>query len=71
MTSAPGMDGELPGMDRRDPKWIVIGTWLVEDVGSCTCDGGVYGHEQYCGLEPIVDLATLSGWGEHLEAREG
>lgn len=69
MTSAPDFNGELPGSDKRDPVWVIVGTWLVEELGTCTCGGGVYGHEQYCGLEPIVDLATLKGWNGHLEAR--
>jgi hypothetical protein len=58
-------------MDRRDPDWIIMGTWLVENLGTCTCGGGDYGHERHCGLEPIVDLATLSGWKEADEARQG
>lgn len=44
-------------------------TWLVEDEGRCTCaaDRGEP-HEPICGLIPLVDLATLPGWGGHLTA---
>lgn len=52
------------GGTSEPPKYILIGTWLCEDVGSCTCGAGVgfYAHEPHCGLENIVDLKTLPGW---------
>lgn len=68
MTSAPSIDGELPGMDRRDPDWAIHGTWLVNEVGTCTCEPYYGTHQPGCGLEPIVDLSTLRGWGDHIKA---
>ena len=39
----------------------VIGDYVVEHVGQCTCgmgeQGTYYGHEQYCGYEPVMTVA--------------
>ena len=41
----------------------IVGTWLVEVTDGCTC-GSPGNHERGCGMEPIVDLATLEGWDQ-------
>ena len=50
----------------------IEGTWLVEVVDEHTCGAGPGSgtgmHEPGCGLVPVVDLATLPGWDEHLTA---
>jgi len=44
-------------------RWLLFGTWLVEEVGQCTCEAtSQEPHGPECGVEPIVDLATLRGW---------
>lgn len=48
----------------EEMRLALYGTWLVEDLGRCTCAGMPYGHEYTCGSEPITDLSTLPGWKE-------
>lgn len=40
----------------------ILGTWLVEDLGGCTCVPYGSSHEPSCGVEPLVDLESLDGW---------
>ena len=55
-----------------NPRFIIMGTWLVEVLDYCTCGAGgdSYSHEQYCGYEPMVDLSDLEGFKELREAHE-
>ena len=55
-----------------NPKFVIIGTGLVEVLDYCTCgsNSNLYQHEQYCGYEPVVDLSTLEGFKELREANE-
>ena len=55
-----------------NPRFIIMGTWLVETLDYCNCgtDDASYLHEQYCGYEPLVDLSTLEGFKELREANE-
>ena len=42
---------------------ILPNGYLVAETGGCTCyGGGPYGHEDGCGLEPILDLTQIPGW---------
>lgn len=44
-------------------KFFLDGTWLVEDVGGCTCGSPtMYGCEPHCGMEPVANLEDLHGW---------
>ena len=52
-----------------NPRFIIMGTWLVETLDYCNCDAS-YSHEQYCGYEPVVDLSTLEGFKELREENE-
>lgn len=41
-------------------KYEIVGDYLVEVVGGCTCgSGGLYPHEPYCGVEPIGAIESL------------
>lgn len=41
-----------------DVRYTIAYGWLVEDVGDCNCDGGIYGHEPGCGLVPIAEIPS-------------
>jgi len=56
---------------------LVIGEYLCQKVDDCTCGADLnagYGHEPYCGVEPVAKLArvraALSGVSETPEATE-
>ena len=52
MTPTPQVVETVAG-DAGD--YSIINGWLVEYAGQCTCaGGGVYGHENGCGYEPIA-----------------
>lgn len=55
----------LDALQNSPEGWRLSGTWLVEEVGGCTCGSplGPYPHEPNCGLEPVVCLEALPGWG--------
>lgn len=42
-------------------KYVVIAGWLCETYNGCTCGtpGGSYPHEQYCGVENIIEVERL------------
>lgn len=41
-------------------RFVIVGDMLCEDVGHHTCGaGGEFGHEPYCGLEPLIPLDQL------------
>ena len=42
-------------------KYVLVGDWLAEYVGRCTCGVGAtgYQHEPMCGLEPIDTVDNL------------
>lgn len=41
---------------------VLVDDYLAYPLDRCTCGGAEYGHEQGCGLEPILDLKQVSGW---------
>ncbi len=49
--------------------WFRYGDWICEDIKQCTCgmgdNGAYYGHEQYCGIEPVM---TVAEWKERSQA---
>lgn len=53
------MSGETGG--RLSGEYAVVGDWLVESTGGCTCGAGegIYGHEPGCGQEPIARVSEL------------
>jgi hypothetical protein len=45
--------------------WFILGDYVCESVDVCTCGmlamGTYYGHEPYCGVEPVM---PVSEWRE-------
>ena len=68
----PSAPSEATDTVATPPAMRIEGTWLVEVVDEHTCGAGPGSgtgmHEPGCGLVPVVDLATLPGWDEHLTA---
>ncbi len=49
-------------------KYTVIAGWLCEVADGCTCGcGGLSQHEQYCGVQNIIEVDRLMD--EHVDAR--
>lgn len=44
-----------------EEKYGIVGDWLIELVGDCTCSGRDlgYGHEGHCGMEPIARVDDI------------
>ena len=55
---------QLTVASTKPSKLFLHGSWLVEDVGECTCGShGAYAAcEPHCGVEPVGDLVGLPGW---------
>lgn len=68
----PSAPSEATAAVVTPPAMRIEGTWLVEVVDEHTCGAGPGSgtgmHEPGCGLVPVLDLATLPGWDEHLTA---
>lgn len=49
--------------------WFVLGDYVCEEIKACNCGMGemaaYYGHEQYCGIEPVM---TVAEWNERSQA---
>ena len=72
VTGDPSAPSEATAAVVTPPVMRIEGTWLVEVVDEHTCGAGPGSgtgmHEPGCGLVPVLDLATLPGWDEHLTA---
>lgn len=72
VTGDPSAPSEATAAVATPPVMRIEGTWLVEVVDEHTCGAGPGSgtgmHEPGCGLVPVLDLATLPGWDEHLTA---
>ena len=55
----------------KETKFVIIGDYLCEDVGRCTCGSysGLYEHEQYCGIEPVVAMDKIEGLDDYIKER--
>jgi hypothetical protein len=52
---------KLQPIEPVDPAKIhFFGEWLVTETGSCTCGAGDLGHEQNCGIEPLMSKSELA-----------
>ena len=58
---------ELP----EETKFVVIGDYLCEDVGGCTCGSysSLYQHEQYCGIEPVVLMDKIEDLDDYIKSK--
>ena len=50
-------------------KFVVVGDYLCEDLGGCTCGHNLYAHEQYCGIEPIVAMDKIHGLDDYIKSK--
>lgn len=54
-----------PGIYDIPADEFVLGEWVVQNVNACTCGmgdvGTYYGHEQYCGIEPVCRVTEWQG----------
>jgi len=50
-------------------KFVVVGDYLCEDVGGCTCGSysSLYPHEPYCGIEPVVSMDEIKGLDKYIK----
>ena len=48
-------------MSTKFDKFVIIGDWLCETCDGCTCGtpGGFYPHEQYCGVQNLIEVDRL------------
>ena len=54
----------------EETKFVVVGGYLCEDFGGCTCGYGLYGaHEQYCGIEPIVAMDKIEDIDDYIKSK--
>ena len=60
-------------MDKQpeETKFVVVGDYLCEDVGECTCGSysAVYAHEPYCGSEPVVSMDEIQGLDDYIKSK--
>ena len=59
---------ELPELP-DETKFVVVGDYLCEDLGGCTCGHNLYAHEQYCGIEPIVAMDKIHGLDDYIKSK--
>ena len=52
-------------------KFVVVGDYLCEEMGGCTCGSysNLYPHEQYCGIEPVVDMDKIQGLDKYIKSK--
>ena len=55
----------------QEIKFVVVGDYLCEDVGGCTCESysTLYAHESYCGLEPVVYMDEIQGLDDYIKSK--
>ena len=55
----------------EETKFVVVGDYLFEDVGGCTCGtySDLYVHERCCGIEPIVAMDKIQGLDDYIKER--
>ena len=51
----------------EETKFVVVGDYLCEDLGGCTCDTYFGAHELYCGIEPIVAMDKIQGLDKYIK----
>lgn len=55
----------------QETKFVVVGDSLCVEVNTCTCGSysNLYPHEQYCGIEQVVQMDKIQGLDDYIKSK--